>query len=70
MAHRPSTRLLFLIGVIVFFLLSVTYFRREAAPGPEHVAPDRTEKTAPVVITNEMLEGDVVMPMLGNATVK
>jgi len=68
MAHRPSSRFLVVIGLVVFFLLFIVYFRQEPPLSPEARAPGHVgEKIPNVVISNEMLDGDVVMPKLGNA---
>ncbi len=71
MAHRPSSRFLVFTGLIIFFLFFIAYFRQEAPLSPEARAPGHVDKTIPnMVISKEMLEGDVVMPKLGNATAK
>ncbi|EFW20990.1 FAD dependent sulfhydryl oxidase [Coccidioides posadasii str. Silveira] len=71
MATRPTSRLFVLTGMVVFFILTITFFRQPAPLSPKLRAPGHLGKSLPSVdVSDRMLEGNIVMPQLGNATAK
>ncbi|WEW56786.1 flavin-linked sulfhydryl oxidase [Emydomyces testavorans] len=71
MAMRPTSRLFVLTGMIVFFILTITFFQRQDPLSPKARAPGHLGKPLPVGdISDRMLGGSVVMPKLGNETAK
>ncbi|EEP79693.1 FAD-linked sulfhydryl oxidase ERV2 [Uncinocarpus reesii 1704] len=72
MATRPTSRLFAITGIVVFFILTLTYFRQQAPLSPEARAPGHFGKPLPGAggISDKMLQGNIVMPKLGNATAK
>lgn len=71
MASRQITRRILVSASIAIFLIFVLFIRPQGPPSPAIRAPGHIEKTAAhVAVKDEMLKGEVVMPHLGNETVK
>ncbi|PGH26454.1 hypothetical protein AJ80_01953 [Polytolypa hystricis UAMH7299] len=71
MAHRPNSRLVITTGLVVFFILTLAFFRHQSPASPATRAPGHVDKSFPNVdISESMLHGEVVMPKLGNETAK
>lgn len=71
MAARPTTRLLLVSALAVFFLVYLIFLHPEGPPSPATRAPGHLEKFSPnLEIDDDILKGNVVMPKLGNETAK
>lgn len=71
MASRQITRRILVSASIAIFLILVLFIRPQGPPSPAIRAPGHIEKSAShVAAKDEMLKGGVVMPHLGNETVK
>ncbi|RJE27300.1 hypothetical protein PHISCL_00310 [Aspergillus sclerotialis] len=71
MASRQITRRILVSVSIAIFLIFVLFIRPQGPPSPAIRAPGHIEKSAThVAVKDETLKGGVVMPRLGNDTVK
>ncbi|EEH35085.2 FAD-linked sulfhydryl oxidase ALR [Paracoccidioides lutzii Pb01] len=68
---RPTSRLFIVIGLGLFFILTLTFLRQSSPLSPATRAPGHFDRTIPnVEITDKMLQGPVVMEKMGNETAK
>ncbi|OJJ42909.1 hypothetical protein ASPZODRAFT_1236947 [Penicilliopsis zonata CBS 506.65] len=70
MANRQLTRRIFAAGAIAIFLLFILFIQPNGPPSPAVRAPGHIDKSAPSLVKEDMLKGEVVMPKLGNETAK
>lgn len=68
MANRQITRRILISASILVFFLFVLFIQPYGPPSPAVRAPGHLDKTTPV--HNDLKEGDIVMPRLGNETAK
>lgn len=71
MGNRPTIRLILVGAIFVTFMIFMLFWLPQGPPSPATRAPGHLEKSTPnVVVKDEMLKGEVVMPKLGNETAK
>lgn len=71
MANRQITRRILVSAAILGFLIFVLFIRPQDPPSPAIRAPGHIDKSGShTAIKDEMLKGEVIMPRLGNDTVK
>jgi FAD-linked sulfhydryl oxidase len=75
MANRQITRRITISAAISLCLIFFLFIRPQGPPSPAIRAPGHIDHSAPasapgITIHDSTLKGDVVMPKLGNETVK
>lgn len=73
MANRQITRRIAISAVISILLIFFLFIRPQGPPSPAIRAPGHITHNAAspgIIIQEETLKGDIVMPKLGNATAK
>lgn len=68
MANRQITRRILISASILLFFLFILFIQPHGPPSPAVRAPGHLDKTTPV--KNDITEGEIVMPRLGNETAK
>lgn len=72
MANRQITRRVVVSAVIALFIVFVLFYQPKGPLSPAVRAPGHIDKSAPAskIPKDDLLKGEVVMPRLGNETVK
>lgn len=72
MASRQITRRVLVSAAIAIFIIFVLFIQPQGPPSPAIRAPGHIDKSAKgsKIPKDELLKGEVVMPRLGNETVK
>lgn len=74
MAARPTTRLVFLSTFALFFIFYFVFVQPKAPDSPATRAPghlmDAKSLSGNLALSEDVLNGQVIMPKLGNETAK
>lgn len=71
MAARPTTRLVFLSTIALFFIFYFAFVQPKGPDSPAMRAPGHLMDTkSSIALDEDVLKGQVIMPKLGNETAK